>query len=124
VSGRGGHCRDAGFATVWVIAAMAVVGVAAAAAVGIAIATIERHRAAAAADAAALKVAIEAIQGSAVACHDGAALASLNGARLTDCRLAGSIATVSVAVRLPGPLADFGSATGRARAGPAGTGVS
>jgi secretion/DNA translocation related TadE-like protein len=124
VTPSGRRRGDAGFASVWVIAAMAVVGVAAAVAVGIATATIERHRAAAAADAAALKIAMESIDGPTVACRDGAALAALDGATLTDCGLAGSIATVSVTVALPGPLAHFGSATGRARAGPAGTGVS
>ena len=124
MTATGGRRRDGGFATIWVIAAIAVVGVAATVAVGVAMATIERHRAAAAADAAALKVALDAIDGASVACRDGAALAALDGASLTGCRLVGSIATVSVAVRLPGPLAHLGTATGRARAGPAGTGVS
>lgn len=111
---------DSGYATVWLVAAMAVVGVAAGVAISVGVVALERHRAAAAADAVALKVAMAAIDGPAVACRDGAAIGRLDGATLTTCQLAGSIATVEVTVRLPGPLARFGVATGRARAGPAG----
>ena len=110
---------DHGFATVWVVSAMGVVVVAAATAAGLGTAIVERHRAADAADAAALGAALHAIDGPAGACAAGAALAADNGARLMRCDMAGSFATVTVSVRLPGPLASFGVAVGEARAGPA-----
>jgi secretion/DNA translocation related TadE-like protein len=110
---------DAGYATVWVVTAMAVVTVAAAAAIGDGVAVVARHRAGAAADAAALAVALRAIDGSSAACASGAALARADGGRLTSCDLSGAFVQVVVAVRLPGPLARFGPATGQARAGPA-----
>jgi secretion/DNA translocation related TadE-like protein len=117
---------DAGYATVWVVTAMAVVAVAAGAAIGDGVAVVARHRAEAAADAAALAVALRATDGSFAACASGAALARANGGQLTSCDLLGAFAQVVVAVRLPGPLAKFGPATGQARAGPASaaTGVS
>jgi secretion/DNA translocation related TadE-like protein len=113
--------RDAGFATVWVTTAMALVVVTAAAAIGFGVAVVDRHRAADAADAAALAVALHAVDGSTRACAAGASLAAANGGRLTRCGLDGSIATVLVALPLPGPLAILGPATGQARAGPAST---
>jgi hypothetical protein len=82
-------------------------------------ATLARHRAAAAADAAALVVALHAVDGSGGACGLGGGLARLDGAMLTRCELAGAIATVAVSVRLPPPLAGFGTAVAAARAGPA-----
>jgi secretion/DNA translocation related TadE-like protein len=111
---------DHGFATVWVVTAMTVVVAAAAIAIGVGTATVERHRAAAAADAVALKVAMAAIDGPTAACSAGAVIARIDGATLMGCRLLGSIATVEVAIRLPGPLSRLGVATGQARAGPAG----
>jgi secretion/DNA translocation related TadE-like protein len=113
---------DDGFATVWVVTAMALVAVATVAAIGYGAATFERHRASAAADAAALATALEAVQGPVVACHQGDSLARLDGATVTRCALQGSVADVEVSIRLPGVLARFGSATGRARAGPASLG--
>jgi secretion/DNA translocation related TadE-like protein len=123
VASEGRRVRpDDGFATVWVVTAMALVAVATVAAIGYGAATFERHRASAAADAAALAIALEAVQGPAVACGDGASLARLDGATVTRCELQGSVADVEVSVHLPGPLGRFGSATGRARAGPASLG--
>jgi secretion/DNA translocation related TadE-like protein len=93
------------------------------AAAGVAIsygaATVDRHRAGAAADAAALAVALRAVDGSAAACLAGTTVARLDGARITRCTLQGPVADIVVAVRLPGVLSRFGSATGHARAGPA-----
>jgi secretion/DNA translocation related TadE-like protein len=111
--------RDPGFATVWVVMAMAVVTAAATTMISVGVAFYERHRAAAAADAVALKAALESVEGQAVACRDGEALGRLDGATVTRCVLDGSIAEVEVEVRLPGGLAAIGPATGRARAGPA-----
>jgi secretion/DNA translocation related TadE-like protein len=113
------HARDSGFATVWVITAMALVAAAAGVASCYGMAIVQRHRAAAAADAVALAVALRAVDGPAAACSGGVALARLDGGVLTGCQLQGSVAQVSVAVPLPGVLAALGPATARARAGPA-----
>lgn len=110
---------ESGFATVWVLAAMAVLTAVTGVVVAVGVAALDRHRAAAAADAVALKVALDAIAGPAVACRDGAFLGRLDGARLIRCVLDGAVATVTVAVALPGPLARLGPAVGTARAGPA-----
>jgi secretion/DNA translocation related TadE-like protein len=80
---------------------------------------LERHRAAAAADQAALTVAAAAIRGPAAACDRGRRIARLNRAVLSVCQLADSIAVVEVRIPLPGWLGRFGTAVGRARAGPA-----
>jgi secretion/DNA translocation related TadE-like protein len=109
---------DPGFATIWVITAIALVAVAAGVAVCYGGAAFERHRAAAAADAVALAVALDAVQGQVAACRTGAALGRLDGAEVTNCELDGAIADIAVGVQLPGPLARFGLATGHARAGP------
>jgi secretion/DNA translocation related TadE-like protein len=111
--------HDHGFATVWVVMAIAIVTAAAGAMIAVGIAVYERHRAAAAADAVALKAALESLDGPTVACRDGAALGRLDGAVVSRCVLDGSIADVEVTIRLPGVLAAIGPATGRARAGPA-----
>jgi secretion/DNA translocation related TadE-like protein len=113
------RCSDQGFATVWVVAAMAVVVAAATVAIGVGVASVERHRAAAAADAVALAAALDAIQGQAAACRDGGEIGQLDGAVVSRCVLTGPVADVAVAVRLPGPLVVLGPAIGRARAGPA-----
>jgi secretion/DNA translocation related TadE-like protein len=105
---------------VWVVTAVALVGAATAVALSYGAAVVDRHRAAAAADAVALDVALKAIEGPAMACREAALLGRLDGARVSRCDLQGTIADVSVSVRLPGLLARFGSAVGRARAGPVG----
>jgi secretion/DNA translocation related TadE-like protein len=110
--------RDEGYATLWVVTAMALVVVAAGVAVGYGIATVARHRAAAAADAAGLTVALWAVDGAATACAKGAETARLNGGVETRCIVDGAVAQVGVTVALPGLLAAWGPATGRARAGP------
>jgi secretion/DNA translocation related TadE-like protein len=111
--------RDSGFATVWVVAAVALVAAAAAVAIGFAAATLDRHRAAAAADASALAAALNSVEGPAVACREGERLARLDGATVTSCEVQGSVALVAVSVPLPGVLRGFGPAIGRAKAGPA-----
>jgi secretion/DNA translocation related TadE-like protein len=82
------------------------------------LATAQRH-AAWAADAAALAGAQVTLEGPGPACARAAALAARNGGRLSSCLVTDASVTVSVQVALPGRLARFGSATGRARAGPA-----
>src|SRR5580692_9517520 len=66
--------HDAGFATVWVVTAMALVAAAAAVALCYGAAIVQRHRAGAAADAVALVVALRAIDGQPAACRAGALL--------------------------------------------------
>jgi secretion/DNA translocation related TadE-like protein len=116
-SRRGGP--DSGFATVWVVTAMALVVAAAGVAICYGLAIVQRHRAAAAADAVALAVALRSIDGPVAACSEAGALARDDGASLTGCQLQGAVSQVSVAVRLPGVLGRLGPATGLARAGPA-----
>jgi secretion/DNA translocation related TadE-like protein len=115
---RGRPARDAGFATVWVVSAIALVVATAGASVGFGLVLLARHRAADAADAVALAAAVHAVNGPSAACAAGAALAEVNGVRVTDCQLDGPVATVTVTLALSGPLAAFGPAVGRARAGP------
>ncbi|HTR69208.1 MAG TPA: Rv3654c family TadE-like protein [Mycobacteriales bacterium] len=109
---------DAGFATVWVIAAMALVLATAVAAIGYGLLALARHRAGNAADSAALAAALDAPAGPVAACAAAGELASRDGARLTGCTLDGSVAGVVVSVSIRGPFARFGPAVGRARAGP------
>jgi secretion/DNA translocation related TadE-like protein len=97
---------------------MAAVVAAALAMMAVGVVVAQRHRAAAAADAVALKVALESIEGPAIACRDGGVLGRLDGAGLGRCVLDGSVAEVDVEVPLPGVLKVLGPATGRARAGP------
>lgn len=113
--------RDSGSATVFVLAAMGVIGLAAAVVCCVGAAITVRHRAAAAADAAALAAAGRAVDGQAAACSRAAALASDDGARLTDCVLDGAFARVAASVRPHGWLAFLGPAIVKARAGPAET---
>jgi secretion/DNA translocation related TadE-like protein len=110
---------DRGYATVWVVSAMALVVIAATVAAGFGVAVVQRHRAATAADASSLAAAQHAVEGSALACGVAVALARANEARVTRCVLTGSVAEVVVARQLPGPLSIFGVAVGRSRAGPA-----
>jgi secretion/DNA translocation related TadE-like protein len=110
---------DGGYATVWVVAAIAIVVVVAAVATGYGAAVVERHRASAAADATALEVALSSIAGRTAACRAGAVVAERNGATLRRCDVQDAIAAVVVEIRLRGVLSMFGSAEGRARAGPA-----
>ncbi len=114
--GRG----ERGFATVWVITSMALVTVIAGVAICFGLALVQQRRAAAAADAAALSAALLAVQGPAVACQSGAAIARRDGAIVMHCELREADAYVVVAVALPPPIGWLGPAVGRARAGPVG----
>ena len=77
------------------------------------------HRAAAAADLAALAAADSALLGPAEACARAAAVATGSGARLVSCTVVDGVSDVSTGARLPVALRRFGTATARARAGPA-----
>jgi secretion/DNA translocation related TadE-like protein len=109
---------DRGGATIWTIAAGALVVLVALGAAAVAAAVVARHRAQAAADLAALAGAAVAIEGDLPTCARAAEFAAHNGARLVGCRLDGADVTVAVAV-VPPELIDFGlAATAAARAGP------
>jgi secretion/DNA translocation related TadE-like protein len=111
--------RDAGSATLWVVVAMAVVIAVAACCAAVGTVVVARHRADVAADAAALAAASDVLDGQPAACAAAAAIARVDGARLTRCGLDGADAQVEVTASLPAQLTRFGSAVGAARAGPA-----
>jgi secretion/DNA translocation related TadE-like protein len=120
----GARCTDGdvGSGTVLVLTAasgLLLVGMllASLAAVGVA-----RHRAASVADLSALAAAASAPLGSDAACEAARDVAERSAARLLECRLVGDVAEVVASVRPPGRLGELGSATARARAGPAETG--
>jgi len=110
--------RDEGSATIWIVAAIAVVAVMTGAVLSVGVVMVDRHRAAAAADEAALAVAAASIDGPPAACAWGTRIARLDGAALRRCDLVDAIATVETRIELPGWLRRFGAAVGRARAGP------
>jgi secretion/DNA translocation related TadE-like protein len=109
---------DAGSATIWMVAVIAVVAMVTGVVLSVGTVMVERHRAAIAADEAALAVAAAALDGATGACARGSQIARLDGAELSRCELADAIAVVETRIELPGWLAQFGSAVGRARAGP------
>ncbi len=118
--GRTPDRDERGFATVWVITAMALVTVITGVAICFGVALVQQRRAAAAADAAALSAALLAVQGPTAACQSGTAIGRRDDASITHCELRGADAYVVVAVPLPPPIRWLGPAVGRARAGPAG----
>lgn len=111
--------NDMGSGSVYVLALTLVVALTGSAATLLTSAVATRHRAAAAADLAALAAAAAAPTGAASACRRAATVAAAGGATLTGCSLLGAVAQVSVAMTGRGPLAGFGPARARARAGPA-----
>jgi len=110
--------RDAGAATVLVLAAICVLVLATAVVTGLAGAVSTRHRAALAADAAALAAAA-AVSGPLAPCETARSLAAANGAELVRCRLDGPVADVTVAAPPPWWGAWLGGIRLNARAGPA-----
>jgi secretion/DNA translocation related TadE-like protein len=110
--------QEAGSATVWVVTAMAVVLSVGGVCGSVGVVAVERHRADAAADAAALAAAADVLAGRQPACAAAAAIARTDGAVLTRCGLDGAGAQVEVRAVLPGALSRFGTAIGRAHAGP------
>ena len=109
---------DRGSATVWTAGAVAVVLVIAVAGMHLGGVLLARHRAESAADLAALAAAGRSVAGVQVACARASGLAERMTVELVSCRLEGWDALVEVRVRPGGPLARFGAATARARAGP------
>ncbi|MEU0069563.1 Rv3654c family TadE-like protein [Streptomyces sp. NPDC006332] len=111
--GRGGG-RDRGSATVWSVAAIAVLCVVVGVVLAMGQAVVARHRAAGGADLAALAAADHWADGGTAACARADRVARAQSARLVRCVLVGEISDVS-AVSGRGPFA----AEVRARAGPA-----
>ncbi|MGH4022817.1 MAG: Rv3654c family TadE-like protein [Pseudonocardiaceae bacterium] len=111
---------DRGAATVWSAGALAVLLVVAMAGVHLGGALVARHQAESAADLAALAGAVRAIAGERPACDRALRVTDRMRVRLESCRVAGWDVLVEVSARPGGPLARFGVAEARARAGPAG----
>lgn len=119
MTGPGAGGFDAGLATVWAAAGVAVVVGLLVIALDLGAAIAGRHRAEAAADLAALAAAGHATLGVGPACERAQAIAVRMGGRVTHCELSGWVALVEVEVPLrPAVIVDR-SAHGRARAGPA-----
>lgn len=112
-----GH--DAGVATVWAAAGVAVLMAALLVGLHVAAAISARHRAESAADLAALAAAALAVQGTATSCGRADVIAAATGARVTFCALVGWKAAVEVEVDLALSLPGASVATARALAGPA-----
>ena len=110
---------DRGAAAVLVLTSAVLLALLGATATALAAVAVARQRAAAVADLAALAAAQHALEGPSIACGWAARIAAADAARLTLCELRGDTAAVMVQVTPPGPLGRLGSATGRARAGPA-----
>ena len=106
-----------GSATVWLLIVVGVVAMACATSLLTGVAIRLRHRAAAAADAAALTLAVHALDPPTQACADARRAAREDHAALTSCVLRAGVATVTTSVPAPGWLGWLGSADGRARAG-------
>lgn len=105
---------DRGSATLWVVGGLAVLMVVMTAVLWFGAAVVARHQAEGAADLAALAAASVAVDGERVACAEARWVVERMDAVLRSCRLSGWDAMVEVDVAF-GP---FGSAAGRARAGP------
>lgn len=111
--------RDAGLATVWAAAGVAVLMGALLVGLHLGAAIVARHRAEAAADLAALAAAGLGARGAPAACARAEDIASRMSGRISRCELSGWDAVVEVEIPVPGGLPGAGVATGRARAGPA-----
>ncbi|MET8689556.1 Rv3654c family TadE-like protein [Streptomyces sp. NPDC004732] len=113
-AGWRGAGRDRGAATVWVVVAMAVLGVICGAVLAMTQVVVARHRAGGAADLAALAAADRWPTGSTEACAGAVRVAEAQGARVLRCAVRGELSEVTAASSA-GPF----TATVSARAGPA-----
>lgn len=105
---------DRGAATVWVVGGLSVLMVVMTGVLWFGAAVVARHQAEGAADLAALAAAVVAVDGERQACAEARWVVERMGGVLRSCRLSGWDALVEVDV----PFGPFGSAAGRARAGP------
>lgn len=116
---RAAPAGDAGATAVLVLALAGLLSLIGATTSAVTAVAVARQRAAAVADLAALAGAEHALEGEAAACGRARRLAAEDEGRLRSCRLLGDVVEVVSEVRPPGPLGRLGSATARARAGPA-----
>ena len=100
-AGVAARAAEAGVATVWAAAAVAVLTTVVAACLHLGAALLARHRAESAADLAALAAAREAVRGEVGACQRAAEIATAMGAEVARCRLVGWNALVEVQVAVP-----------------------
>lgn len=107
-----------GFATVTVLALMAVLVSFAWLVALLGSVAVTRHRAASAADLAALAGAAHALEGADVACRRARRIATAHSATVRSCTLDGATLLLEVGLTAPGPLARWGQVHARARAGP------
>ncbi len=110
---------DRGSATIWTVAVIAALLVFATGILAVGSAAVTRHRAAGAADLAALAAADYAPDGEQAACGWARWVTDRMRVQLVSCHLDGWDALVQTSAEPAGPLARFGAATARARAGPA-----
>lgn len=115
--------RDRGSATVYVLAAAAVVLAAGGVGAEVGAAVVARHRAASAADLAALAAASTALRGG-PACAVAGRVVRANAGQLAGCQLIGPDAVVTAEVAPAGIGRSWGTARVSARAGPAGGSIS
>ena len=109
---------DAGVATVWATAAIAVLVVIMLFGVDLGAAAVARHRVEAAADLAALAGATHAPDGEPVACAYGYRVATAMNTRLAGCQLLGSVISVQLEATVALPPIAGARVSARARAGP------
>ncbi len=110
---------DRGVATVWAVGAIAVLMGLAAFGLYLGEAMVIRHQAESAADLAALAGAGTVVAGEQYACAQACRVTDRMRVQLVSCRARGWDVLVDVAARPGGWLGGLGTATGRARAGPA-----
>ena len=110
---------DRGVATVWAAGAIAVLVSVAVLGLHLGQALVVRHHAESAADLAALAAAATVVAGERYACAQARQVTDRMRVRLVSCRTQGWDVLVDVATKPAGWIGDFGSAIGRARAGPA-----
>ena len=113
--------RDAGSATVLVLACWAVLAGASAIVVEGGLSVAARHHLAAVADTASLAGAEVVDAGPGAACQEASSVARHNGATMTNCAVTGPVVTVRLRVSLGWPLAWLRPLTLNSRAGPAET---
>ncbi|WP_416970635.1 Rv3654c family TadE-like protein [Streptomyces sp. 4F14] len=107
-----GRARDRGSASVWGVAAVAVLCVVFGAVLALGQAVVVRHRVAGGADLAALAAAGRALEGTGAACERARGVARAQGGRVVRCSVAGTVVDLTVAAGA-GPF----EAEVRARAG-------
>ena len=110
---------DSGFASVVILALVAVLVLVGGLAVSLGSLAVTRHRAAAAADLSALAGALHVVEGPAAACRVASRIAHAQGAFLEACDVTGGLVLIRVTVRPSGFLATWGVVRATARAGPA-----